>query len=394
MSDPNDAPKFDPNATHPKVDMTREINKELSKVEHKLREAGVTLAGLKWKMVASYWNPVGFDFTTDDWKRLQDAADKSTNLGMHQIDMPGYDPWAKAGIKSVGFTRIGAPPYVHLDIAIDRPGLCRVYIIPRGPVLTRDALARAAAARLEKNGVYRKIAHRLATFDPPILLDDHIGSKLEARKTILDGINFVANDHQALLQALRDAKDSGRKPAFAEGFKEDFKHLPLSLSYLATDGTGFREIWRPHLSHRPLNMPEARSGPSPDPDFGSLFGPSFNSQDVSSLHCAVSPRGCNIHIDEIGFVMEDGDGNLIVNPNALAHILNELVVKTNLRGKLPNWALDRFNFHVASSPLQFSGWGASFDVVQRKNVRVTIRGSCRFLGGFSHAETVNLGWRF
>ena len=97
---------------------------------------------------------------------------------------------------------------------------------------------------------YRKIATRLSGFSPPILIEQHIASDLFAGRTTLDGVNFVAKDYDRLLAALRNAKDLSGEKAFAEGSMHDPRHWALRLSFTATHGIGFREIWRPRLSDR------------------------------------------------------------------------------------------------------------------------------------------------
>jgi hypothetical protein len=110
--------------------------REVNEIKLKLRALGVNLDNVKWKPEAVYSNPTGFDFTTEDWKRIEQAAEKSSKLKLDPTDMPGHDPWRKAKFVSVGWTQLGKPPYVHLDVALSRPGLCRVYIRQHGPALT------------------------------------------------------------------------------------------------------------------------------------------------------------------------------------------------------------------------------------------------------------------
>jgi len=112
--------------------------KELNDLKLKLRALGVDLDAIKWSLEAVYWNPMGFDFITTDWRRVQHAAEVSTKLGEDSTDMPGYDPWRNGSVLSVGYTQIGKPPYVHLDVAINRRGLCRAYIRLHGDTLTRQ----------------------------------------------------------------------------------------------------------------------------------------------------------------------------------------------------------------------------------------------------------------
>ncbi len=68
--------------------------------------------------------------------------------------------------------------------------------------------------------------------------------------------------------------------------------------------------------------------------------------DLSSLHCAIADDTCNIHIDEMGFVMTGRNGDVVVDPDFLRHTLVELLWKTKLKGKIPLWALDRFSFVI------------------------------------------------
>ena len=129
----------------------------------KLRALGVNLDNIHWQIEAVYWNPFGFDFTAHDWRRVQVAADKSPSLGQDSTDMPGYDPWRKAGLVSVGFTHADKPPYVHLDVALNRPGLCRVYIRPHGPTLVRKmGLAVDAASVYAADPIVRKVVRALS----------------------------------------------------------------------------------------------------------------------------------------------------------------------------------------------------------------------------------------
>jgi hypothetical protein len=363
---------------------------ELNKVILKLYEAGIQLQGqFKWRMTGEpYWNPVGFDFMCDDWQRLHDAAVKSARLGFDIIDMPGSDPWLRAGIKSVGFTQIGKPPFVHLDIAVNRPGLCRIYILTQARERRLDNLKRAKVVTARDTDVFKEIYKRVLALG--LDLDLHIGSHLEAGRSRLDGINFVAKNHQLLMDGLAALTYPGGAKVFAPGSKLMAGHLPLQLSYKATEGTGFRQIWWAPRPDQPVGQPSADM----DARFSAHFGDSRNLPDLSSVHCAISPTLCNIHIDEMGFVLADEKGNPIVDPDALRHILVELVWKTNLQGKLPFWALDRVNFDIASSPLAFSRVGIGVDVKQSKRLKVSLRGSCAVDGAMECSGTVTVGRSF
>jgi len=112
--------------------------------------------------------------------------------------------------------------------------------------------------------------------------------------------------------------------------------------------------------------------------------------DLSSLHCAVLDDFCTVHIDEMGFVMEAGNGNLVVNPDFLRHTLIELVWKAKLKGKIPDWAVEHVNLIIPSSYNKFSRVGVSFDLVRSEKVKFSITGSCGAASGFNCSGTVNL----
>ena len=141
---------FNPD-TAPKVRLTGEdrsaISADMNKVALKLHEAGIQLYGFyKIHDLVPYWNPLGFDFMCDNWQQLLNAADRAPRLGFDLIDMPGFDNWLQAGVKSVGFTQIGKPPLVHLDIAIDRGTVSDLH-----PGRHRGAPPRCPAARQESH---------------------------------------------------------------------------------------------------------------------------------------------------------------------------------------------------------------------------------------------------
>lgn len=259
---------------------------------------------------------------------------------------------------------------------------------------------------------YRKIANRLSGFRPPIFIDDHIGSDLEAGATTLGGITFTAKDSERLLTALRDARDWSGQKAFAEGSKEDTKHWALSLSFAATEGIGFREIWRPRLSERPLRLADAR------PDRFALgwsdrFAARFEDSpdlDLSSLHCAIAvdrrlrsdpsrrhhsfTARCNIHIDEVGFVMTGPEGEVGLDPDFLRHTLVELLLKSKLEGKLPSWARNHISLIVPSSPNRYSRWGLGVDILPSKAFKLTLSGSCTTYGKFECSGILSLSGNF
>jgi hypothetical protein len=235
---------------------------------------------------------------------------------------------------------------------------------------------------------YRQITTRLGMFRPGIDLGKYIkgpdpnlrlnGEKpfirnqlkqygVAAANTTLDGITLIPNtrkpnDWMGLLTDLRIARTLAGEQAFAEGKSPSAPaHWALDGSMAQTIGKGFREIWRPKLSDRPLSMndlPGRRSG-GWSAGYGSQFGKDPEPLDISSLHFAVAPDRVNVHIDETGFVFLDADGGLVVGPNAGHHIVNELLWKTLLH--LPDWMAERIDIITPNSANDFSRAGVSVD---------------------------------
>ena len=172
---------------------------------------------------------------------------------------------------------------------------------------------------------YKKISSRLARLG--IQIEDHIvdGSEVKEAATTLDGIKFHPKDSKKLKEALRQAKDSIGRKAFATRWINKIEHKPIALSFAATEGTGFREIWR----FPPLPETKLRVNNSPDwnTNYSSNFGVSMTLPDSTSLHCDVSEHKCNIHIDEAGFVIEEPSGRVVVTADLFQHTANELVFK-------------------------------------------------------------------
>ena len=128
--------------------------------------------------------------------------------------------------------------------------------------------------------------------------------------------------------------------------KEDPNHWALKASFGATIGTGFREQWQPppEIGVGLPRLAEPKYGKT-DP-FTLGFGEQGHYLKFTALHAAVAPpplqtkkRGCNIHLDERGFVVKLPDG-AVVTPTSWSHIANELIVKTKIRDWLDGIADD------------------------------------------------------
>ena len=397
-TDPNRVPipPFDPNAA-PAIKLTPQeraaINRDINKVAIKFHEAsGIQLWGFyKIHDISPFWGPLGFEFMCDDWQKLLNAADRS-RLGFDIIDMPYSDWWAKNGIKSVGYTQSGKPPHVHLDVAIDRPGLCRLYLLDDNEVRRVDALRRSQIVTARSTDVFKVIFRRMEGLG--IDLDNYIGKNLEANRSVLDGINFVATDHNDLINVLTNLKYPAGDNVFFRGSRSGRGHFVGNLSFLATDGIGFRQIWQTFPSERPIAKSNDPNAPAVDTRGSARFGDNQNLPDLTSVHIAVSKRLCNVHIDQMGFMVTDQYGTRIVDPDALRHIFVELLWKTDLQGKLPFWALDNINFVIPSSPNDFSRVGVTIDVAKFGKVNVALNGTCSVDGHMETAGTLTLGFKF
>jgi hypothetical protein len=165
----------------------------------------------------------------------------------------------------------------------------------------------------------------------------------------------------------------------------------------ATIGQGFREIWRPQLSDRPLSTRDlpGRHGFGLGRDRGqwsdaysAQFGKDPQPLDITSLHFAVAGDRVNVHIDETGFVFEGADGALTVGPNFAHHAVNELFWKSNRH--LPRWAAEHIDLILPNSANDFSRVGVSVDMYRREDLRVTVTASCGIFGGFECSGTMSI----
>jgi hypothetical protein len=256
----------------------------------------------------------------------------------------------------------------------------------------------SSAGDPKSSDVYRQIANRLQNFRPAIQLDHLIQSGLQAGPTTLDGITFVPKKWDDIVTTLRIAKTLDGETAFAEGKSpEKPAHWALDASMAATIGKGFREIWRPKLSDRPLNIDDLPGRRRSKWNMGSSarFGSDpINSLDLSSLHFAVAPDRCNIHIDQTGFVILGPSGELVVDPDFAQHLVNELLWKSYATKVFPDWLVDRVSIILPTTNNDFSRVGITADLMRETNYSVTVAGTCSIRGGFECAATIGLSGRF
>jgi hypothetical protein len=60
--------------------------------------------------------------------------------------------------------------------------------------------------------------------------------------------------------------------------------------------------------------------------------------DITSLHVALTPAACNIHIDNVGFVLRGSRSMVGLDPDFVQHLVNELLLKTILR----DWLIEKY----------------------------------------------------
>jgi len=233
------------------------------------------------------------------------------------------------------------------------------------PVVSADDKAKIISALSTDTG--STIRTRLAKLQPSIKLENHIvfNDKFKVEPTTLEGISFEPVNCHDLYNQIDSAREAKGERSFTDPEKVNRDHLPLKLSMLATKGTGFREIWRAFPKEPIVFKPQHQPWQKPQIDlgFGSQFGARPIKLDITSLHWAVSPEICNIHIDQGGFTIQVDD-DLIVDPDSVQHILDELLLHDKLQGALPEKlkkVVRRITLIYPSTANGFSRWGPAID---------------------------------
>ncbi len=334
----------------------------INKMVQRMRAAGLPLDGMQLSVTRDLANPAGFQFRCNKVDRLLTMAVNSRKLGPNSVTLPGRDPWRDEKIDSIGYSEIGVYNYLHVDFSTSREGLCRVYVAPHSWGRRRNAMSGPPAYL--SNPVYLTIAKRVKAFG--ITLDDFIDGNVTVGGTTLDGVTFSPANYADLVKAVEAAKRNGN---FIEGKKVGPKDA-IDLSFLATSGTGLREIsWT-------------------DGEQATL--------DFSALHLALSPLTCNIHIDEFGVVIGTEDGRTTLSPNALHHIANELILKTIikefLRDKigLPPKYIDHIFIELPNSAKKFNEYGGGLEFHPWQSVKITAGYACNVFDGEGCRKTFTL----
>jgi hypothetical protein len=213
-------------------------------------------------------------------------------------------------------------------------------------------------------------------------------------KTVLIGITFPPRNFQELLELFRSALNERGEKAFhyhplkpaPGGGKianildktEQFVFLNwLGLSYDQTTvgltkatemrAWGFREIADSYNTEVGPLEAAGRNTYSGENRHSLRFGQApaayARKVDITSLHVALTPAACNIHIDNVGFVLRGPRSAVGLDPDFIQHLVNELVWKTILRdwilGKYGEtskalWAIDHLSLMLPSSDTRYA----------------------------------------
>ncbi len=181
-----------------------------------------------------------------------------------------------------------------------------------------------------KDPVFRAISDRFWS-KYKISVREHIEYVIKLGHRLEQGFDFVPMLASAWEEALIGAGFENDKRERHLGF------LPSvgSIAAAATQGEGYREPGSP------------------------------------SLHCAVAPSQCNVHLDAVGFKVNGSYG-----PDAPQHIVDELIwqdkIVKNLERVLPKWATDGlYRLHpIVPSSRQIEPYkkevGVQVDLVNRR----------------------------
>lgn len=267
---------------------------------------------------------------------------------------------------------------------------------------------------------YRTIADRLLKFNPPIRIEQHIDEKhvdangkptFTAEPSVLGGITFHAKNFELLRREFKSTNNASGEIAFdayfvpASKVKHFFKSVVnlnlLDISYLATKGFGFREIWNPvQLDDRPLSMADMRGGrtaPLWDKQFGSQFGEAGigdKRRDITAVHAAIMDDICNIHIDDVGFVMRSG-GIGGMTGDFGQHLVDELLWKTYLAPLIHERLGEHVTLNLPSSRTGFRpAVGVTVDLPEQGlSVSATFSFKCKCLsGGEANIDNIPQGY--
>ena len=221
-------------------------------------------------------------------------------------------------------------------------------------------------------------------------------NKFVEGKTILQGITFPPRDFQLLLDLFRSATNSrgerafhyhplkpatgGGKVAMLLNYAEQLAYGDLlGLSYDQTTvgltksteerAWGFREIADTYNFEVDPMQAATTSYPGENRHslrFGQVPAAYARKVDITSLHVALTPVACNIHIDDVGFVLRGPRSVVGLDPDFIQHLVNELIWKSILRDWLIEkygssagavWAVEHLSLMLPSSDTHYAPTG-------------------------------------
>ena len=231
---------------------------------------------------------------------------------------------------------------------------------------------------------------------------------------VLQGVTFQPVDFNELFLAVKGATNSRGEAAFH--FNDDRDSLMvnalqldlLSISYQQTTVgrsretekkalAGFREVADSYnFKASPVEVssdPTAGPGLADEMDRNSLkfgFSPKSYARriDITSVHVALSPEACNIHIDDVGFVLRGPHGAVGLDPDFLQHLVNELLLKSKLRekfvakygaGSAAVWAVDHISVVLPSSDIKYKPMVGAKLETKRFAVSAAVSFDCKCL---------------
>ena len=114
--------------------------------------------------------------------------------------------------------------------------------------------------------------------------------------------------------------------------------------------------------------------------------------DVSALHIAVAEfikydvTRCNIHIDNLTVTLGGIGDDVYISPIVISHFVNELLFKTKLQGKLPDWVIEAFDISLLNPNDGFLSAGIGLTLINKPNLRWSIE----YSAGLNNST--NLEW--
>jgi hypothetical protein len=92
-----------------------------------------------------------------------------------------------------------------------------------------------------------------------------------------------------------------------------------------------------------------------------------------------------VHIDNLTVTLGGIGEDVQISPSVISHFINELLFKTKLQGKLPDWILDTFDFSLLNPDEGFLNAGVVAHIINKPNFKWTLHFSVGLNNG-AHPE--------